>query len=73
MTDLIGLIGGLTVIVSLMAKDIFVLRTLNTIACVWFIAYGMLISSMPIIFTNIVIIGINVYYLVKQSNEWWKD
>ena len=50
MTELVGYAAMLFLLVSFLMKDIRRLRTLNTLACALFVAYGFLLDiSWPII------------------------
>jgi len=51
-----------------MRKMLF-LRIVNTIGCVFFIVYGILLGQAPIIITNAAIVLINIYYLSKSKKE----
>lgn len=68
MTEIVGYIASAVVLISFLMKNIVKLRIINTIGCLIFIAYGVLLNfSIPIIITNSVIVGINVYFLVKAN------
>ena len=69
-TELIGYFASALVILSLMMKNIFTLRLINTVAAIWFVIYGFLIQSYPVILTNALIVLINFYHLY---NEFRKD
>lgn len=70
LTELIGYFASLGVLVSFFMKDIRRLRIINTIGCCLFVAYGIMLQySFPVIVTNVTIIGVNIYYLVKAKNE----
>ncbi|MCW3085258.1 MAG: uroporphyrinogen decarboxylase [Bacteroidetes bacterium] len=70
LTEIIGYFASLGVLVSFLMKDITRLRIINTIGCCLFVAYGIMLQySIPIIITNVTIIGINLYYLVKAKNQ----
>lgn len=67
-TEIIGYLASLGVLISFMMKDMKWLRIINTIGCGLFILYGyMLHYSFPIILTNMSIVGINMYFLVKKK------
>ena len=69
MTELVGYAAMLFLLVSFLMKDIRRLRTLNTLACALFVAYGFLLDiSWPIIISNSAIFGINLYYLFFKKN-----
>ena len=68
-TELVGYLAMLFLLVSFLMKDIRRLRTLNTLACALFVAYGFLLNnSWPIIISNSAIFGINLYYLFIKKN-----
>ena len=68
-TELVGYLAMLFLLVSFLMKDIRRLRTLNTLACALFVAYGFLLNiSWPIIISNSAIFGINLYYLFFKKN-----
>ena len=62
-TESVGYIATLVVIISFAMKGINRLRAANTVGCVLFIYYGFLISSVPVIITNLIIMGINLFHL----------
>ncbi len=63
--ELIGYAASLFVLLSFVMKKIGTLRTVNIIGCSFFIAYGILINSWPIIITNVAIVFVNGFYLIK--------
>ena len=67
-TEWVGYVASLGVLVSFLMKDIKVLRVINSIGCALFVAYGLLLGSIPIIVTNVAILFINAYYLFKKEN-----
>lgn len=63
-TEGVGYIASVLVLVSFLMRNIRKLRLINTVGCITFIAYGVLLNwSWPIIITNAAITGINFYYL----------
>ena len=68
-TEWIGYLAMVTLLVSFMMKDLKKLRVINSFACAFFVVYGfMLATSWPIIISNASIIGINLYYLFVKKN-----
>ncbi len=69
-TEIIGYLASLFVLLSFLFKDIRTLRIVNSIGCACFVIYGVLLSSIPVIVTNVAILIINAYYLFvkKQTN-----
>ena len=69
-TEIIGYTASFIVLVSFLMTDISKLRIINSIGCVMFVAYGILLNfSIPIILTNVAIVGINIYYLIKANKR----
>ena len=65
-TENIGYLASLGVLVSFLMKDIKKLRIINTVGCLLFVWYGVLLNfSLPIIITNVTITIINTYFLLK--------
>ena len=67
-TEIIGYLASLCVLLSFLMKNIRTLRIVNTIGCLIFVVYGVLLGfSIPIIVTNVAIVVINGYYLFKMN------
>jgi len=69
LTDYIGYIASGVVLLSFLMRKMLFLRIVNTIGCVFFIVYGILLGQAPIIITNAAIVLINIYYLSKSNKE----
>ena len=66
-TEWVGYLASLVLMISFLMKNIHTLRIINSIGALLFILYGfLLITSWPIIITNTFILGVNVYYLAKH-------
>ena len=61
-------ISGLGVLLSFLMRDIKTLRLVNSVGCLLFVIYGVLLSSIPIIITNVAILLINFYYLFLKKS-----
>ena len=61
--EIIGYLASLFVLLAFFKKDIRQLRIINSIGCALFVAYGILLSSIPVIITNVAILLINGYFL----------
>ena len=59
----IGYLASLFVLMSFLMRNITTLRYVNTIGCMFFVAYGFLLDSWPVIITNVAIVLVNFYYL----------
>ena len=67
-TELIGYFASLMVLVSFLMGNIKKLRLINTVGCIAFVIYGVLLNwSLPIIITNVAITAINCYYLFLKK------
>ena len=67
LTELVGYLASLILMISFLMKNINTLRIINSVGALFFIAYGiMLVTSWPIIITNTFILGVNIYYLMKH-------
>lgn len=66
-TEYIGYLASLVVLTSFLMKDFTKLRLVNSVGCALFVVYGFLLNqSLPIIITNSIIFGINIFYLTKN-------
>lgn len=67
----IGYIASALVVLSLWMSSIVKLRFVNLSGALFFIAYGLLIQSFPVVLTNFTIACINIYYLfhIQKTNE----
>jgi hypothetical protein len=65
----IGYAAMATVLVSFLMKSVNKLRIVNAFGCLLFVFYGFILEpiSKPIIITNIAILCINLYYIVKKN------
>lgn len=54
--------------ISFLMKDIKKLRIVNSIACILFVIYGLMIDAYPIVISNAFIILVNFYYLFLKKN-----
>ena len=68
LTEWIGYLAMVTLLISFLNKDVIKLRIINSVACALFVAYGFMLSiSWPIVISNGAIIGINLYYLLDRK------
>lgn len=67
LTEWVGYLASLLLMVSFIMKNIYTLRIVNSTGCLLFVIYGfMLTTSWPIIISNAFILGVNIYYLIKH-------
>lgn len=72
-TEYIGYVASGIVLLSFLMRKMLLLRIVNTVGCVFFIVYGMMLGSIPIILTNTAIVLINLYYLTKRVKTTTTD
>ena len=66
----IGYLASLVLLLSFLMRNITTLRYINSLGCLFFVIYGILLDSWPIIITNGAIILINFYYLfINRKNS----
>lgn len=67
LTEWVGYLASLVLIISFLMKSINTLRIINSIGAILFVVYGIMLAiSWPIIITNTFILGVNIYYLTKH-------
>lgn len=67
--EIVGYVASLFVLVSFLMKDIKKLRLINSVGCMLFVVYGILLNfSIPIILTNTAILIINALALLKKPS-----
>lgn len=64
-----GYVASVFVLLSFLMRNIVTLRYVNTIGCLFFIAYGFMLDSWPVIITNMAIVLVNFYYLFINRNK----
>ncbi|MEJ6546738.1 MAG: uroporphyrinogen decarboxylase [Flavobacteriaceae bacterium] len=68
LTEWVGYLAMTVLLVSFMMRNVTKLRIINSVGCLFFVVYGLLISQYPIVITNLAIILINFYYLFLKKN-----
>lgn len=67
LTEGVGYLASLVLMVSFLMKNINTLRIINSTGCLLFVVYGFLLAtSWPIIISNAFILGVNAFYLTKH-------
>ncbi|KQC33052.1 uroporphyrinogen decarboxylase [Nonlabens sp. YIK11] len=69
LTEIIGYLASLFVLLSFFNKNLRKLRIVNSIGCGFFVAYGFMLGSIPVIVTNVAILGVNAYYLFVKKED----
>ena len=69
----VGYLASLAVLISFTMKDLRKLRMINGVGCLLFVLYGFMMPEirvgLPIIITNMAILGINIYHLSRSKKE----
>lgn len=63
--EIFGYLAMCVVLISMTLKDIKKLRIVNSISCLMFVFYGIMLHAYPIIIMNILVILINLYRIKK--------
>ncbi|MGK0252567.1 MAG: hypothetical protein ACI9OE_000008 [Mariniflexile sp.] len=68
LVEWVGYSAMAVVLVSFLMKSVIKLRIVNSLGCLLFVFYGIMLEplSKPIIITNTAILCINIYYLLKK-------
>ena len=69
MIEMIGYLGSILVLVSMLMSSVVKLRVINTIGSGIFAAYALMIHSYPTALMNACLVGINVYNLVRLNQK----
>jgi len=67
--DALGWLGSALLIYSLLQARILRLRVLNTVACVILIVFNALVGVWPMVAMNVVLAGINIFFIVRMLRE----
>ena len=66
----VGYIATAVLLTSFAMKQLRTLRIVNSVACLLFVVYGVLLTNAwPIIISNAAIFVINIYYLFLKKNQ----
>jgi len=69
-TEYFGYIASALVLVSFLMKNMTYLRIINSVGCAFFIIYGTLLGSVPIVLTNTAIVMVNFYYVLQKNKDF---
>ena len=65
--DAIGYLAPAVLVASFFFKNVVTLRYINSVGCILFIAYGLLISAYPVAIANFIIVLTNAYHLMRRT------
>ena len=64
-TPYFGYLASLCLIIALLVNNDLKFRWFNTLGNIFFITYAIVLNAFPVLLTNLILLGINVYYLIK--------
>lgn len=65
--EFIGIVASVLVLISFVSSNMKKVRTINTLGCVLFVIYGVLIHSVSVWFLNGACFILQIYKLVKEN------
>jgi hypothetical protein len=70
LVEWIGYIASVIILISFLMKDMKKLRVINIVGCLLFASYGFLLNvSWPIVITNLAIVVINLFFLLRPRTS----
>jgi len=60
-----GYLASLCLIIALLVNNDLKFRWFNTFGNIFFIVYAIVLNAVPVLITNLLLLGINAYYLIK--------
>ncbi len=66
--EIVGYIGSILVIISMLMSSVIKLRIINSIGCSVFAVYAIIIHSYPTALMNLCLVAINIYNLIRLAN-----
>lgn len=67
MIEVLGYLSTVIVAISFLMKDVIKLRLVNSVGCLCFVIYGVLIGAIPVALLNALIVAINLYYIFQAK------
>lgn len=64
-TPYFGYLASLCLIIALLVSNDLKFRWFNTLGNIFFIVYAIILSAFPVLLTNLILLCINAYYLIK--------
>lgn len=65
----VGYVASIMIAISLLMTSVSKLRMINTMGCILFVIYGVMVKAYPVAIANFVIVLINLYQLNKLRKE----
>jgi hypothetical protein len=67
--EMVGYLGSVLVAISLMMRSLVRLRAINSIGCLVFVIYGILIHAYPVAALNGFIFCVNTFFLIRMFRQ----
>ncbi len=65
----LGYVATIVTLISMMVKDMKLLRAINGFGCLLWIGYGLMSESIPVLLVNTFILGIHIFKLIELKEE----
>ncbi len=65
--EIIGYVASCLLLLAMTMSSVIKLRIINTIGCIAYVAYGLLIAAYPVVVVNAAIACVNIYYLFRLA------
>ena len=69
LVEWVGYAASIFIVLSLTMTNIVRLRIINTIGCILFVIYGVVVGALPVVLSNAAIVLINLYNLYTLKKE----
>ncbi len=63
--ELIGYLGSILVLISMLMSSVIKLRIINTVGSIIFTFYAFIIQTYPTAILNVILVGVNIYNIIK--------
>ena len=63
--ELIGYLGSILVLMSMLMSSVIKLRIINTVGSIIFTFYAFAIQTYPTAILNVILVGVNIYNIIK--------
>lgn len=65
----IGYAASAVIAISLLMTSLVKLRIINSVGCLLFVIYGLILHAYPVAVANLIVVFINLYHLYKLNME----
>lgn len=69
MIEYVGYLASIFLGISLIVKDSLKFRIFNSLGCLAFVIYGIMLKANPVILANGILLVLNVFQLIKMLRE----